>query len=122
MVNYWFVFFKISVYMAIAMFLFLGLVTISDVFIHINQTRFYVITIITSILFFLIALLGLTIYKSFKNIYHFIITEKQMDLVLYSMRKLLFLFGIMAIAIGSIAALLCVALIQRMASGMTLFG
>ena len=100
----------------------LSLITLSDVFIHSNETRFYVMTIIVALFFFSMSVLGLFIYKNFRNIYDYIIAEKQAGTVQISLRKLMLFFGIIAILISLITGSLCLALIQRMEDGMPLFG
>jgi len=117
-----FPFFKVSVFIAIISQFLLSLITLSDVFIHSNQTRFYVITIVVALLFLAMALTGIAVFRSFKNIHEHITAEKQTGLALSSLRKLLLFFGLMALVIGLISGSLCFALIERMAAGTALFG
>lgn len=117
-----FPFFKVSVFLAnISQFL-LSLITLSDVFIHSNQPRFYVITIVVALLFSVMGLLGIAVFRNFRNIHEHINAEKQTGLALSSLRKLLLFFGLMAIVIGLFSGSLCFALIERMAGGTALFG
>jgi hypothetical protein len=117
-----FTFFKISVYTAIGALFILSLITLSDVFIHSNQFRFYVLTIITAIIFFTIGFTGIIIYKNFKNIYQHISKEDKENLARVSIQKLLLIFGLMAIAIMLFTCSLCMGLLERMNSGTALFG
>ncbi|KFF02515.1 hypothetical protein [Flavobacterium hydatis] len=117
-----FTFFKISVYTAIVAFFILSLITISDVFIHSNQFRFYVLTIIAAIIFFAIGFTGIIIYKSFKNIYEYISKDNKQNSVRVSVRKLMLIFGFMAIVITLFTCSLCMGLLERMSSGTALFG
>jgi hypothetical protein len=117
-----FTFFKISVYTAIVAFFILSLITISDVFIHSNQFRFYVLTIIAAIIFFAIGFTGIIIYKNFKNVYTYISKDNEQNLAKASVRKLLMIFGVIAIVITLFTCSLCMGLLERMSSGTALFG
>ncbi len=117
-----FTFFKISVCTAVAALFILSLITISDVFIHSNQLQFYVLTIITAIIFFAIGFTGIVVYKNFKNIYQHILKEDEQNLASVSIRKLLMIFGLMAIAITLFTCSLCMGLLERMSDGTALFG
>ncbi|AYN03987.1 hypothetical protein [Flavobacterium sp. 140616W15] len=117
-----FTFFKISVYTAVAAMFILSLITLSDIFIHSNQFRFYVLTVITAIIFFGIGLTGIIVYKNFKNIYQYISKDEEQNLARVSVRKLLLIFGLMAIAITLFTCSLCMGLLERMNSGTALFG
>ena len=75
-----FTFFKISVCTAVAALFILSLITISDVFIHSNQLQFYVLTIISAIIFFAIGFTGIVVYKNFKNIYQHILKEDEQNI------------------------------------------
>jgi hypothetical protein len=117
-----FTFFKISVYTAVVAFFILSLITLSDVFIHSNQLRFYVLTVIAAVIFFAIGFTGIIIYKNFKNIYEYISKDNGQNLARVSIRKLLMIFGLMAIAITLFTCSLCMGLLERMSSGTALFG
>jgi hypothetical protein len=117
-----FTFFKISVYTAIVALFMLSLITLSDVFIHSNQLRFYVLTVITALIFFSIALTGISIYKNFKNINQYILKNNEKNLARASFQKLLLIFGLTAIAVTLFTCSLCMALLERMTSGTALFG
>ncbi|WP_131474496.1 hypothetical protein [Flavobacterium sp. KMS] len=117
-----FTFFKISVYTAVVAFFILSLITLSDVFIHSNQLRFYVLTVIAAVIFFAIAFTGIIIYKNFKNIYEYISKDNEQNLAKGSIRKLLIIFGLIAIAITLFTCSLCMGLLERMNSGTALFG
>ena len=116
------IFFKISTYTAIITLFLLSLITLSDIFIHSNQTRFYVMTVIVALFFFLKSMLGIVIYKNFRKIYDHIMAEKQIGSAQISLRKLILFFSFVAIMISLISGSLSFALIQRMWDGMPLFG
>ncbi|MFG4005093.1 hypothetical protein [Flavobacterium aquidurense] len=117
-----FTFFKISVFTAVVALFMLSLITISDVFIHGNQFQFYILTVIIAMLFFAIGCTGIIIYNNFRNIYHHISKDSQQNPAQVSVRKLLLLFGIIAIAITLFTGSLCMGLIERMNDGTALFG
>ena len=115
-------FFKISVYAAIIALFTLGLITLSDVFIHSNQLRFHIMTIIAAIIFLGMAFTGITIYKNFKIIYEYVSSTDEHKSVQKATKKMLFVFGFIAIAITLFTCSLCMGLIERMSSGTALFG
>lgn len=117
-----FIFFKISVYIAVVALFILSLITISDVFIHSNQLQFYILTVITAMLFFAIGFTGIVVYKNFKNIYDQISKNDDQNLARVSIRKLLLIFGLITIAITLFTCSLCVGLLERMDDGTALFG
>lgn len=117
-----FVFFKVCLFFAIATLCSLGLITLSDVFIHNNQVRFQIITVVVALLFFAAGWIGLVFYKNFENICDHLKERKLTASVRSSLRKLLLFFGLTAIILGLISISIALALIQRMAGGTALFG
>jgi len=115
-------FFKISTYAAITTLFLLSLVTLSDVFIHSNQTRFYIITIAIAIIFFLMGWMGVIVYRNFRNIHNYMMAGKQTGQAQTSLLKLMLFSSIIAVTITLISCSICFALIQRMEGGTALFG
>ncbi|GIQ61204.1 hypothetical protein Flavo103_43390 [Flavobacterium collinsii] len=117
-----FTFFRVSTSIAIIGFFVLSLVTLSDVFIHDNQLFFQVLTISTAVIFATIGLVGIVIYKNFKNIWQYTSKEEQHHFAPISMRRLLMVFGFIALVVALFCFILCIGLIGRMQDGMALFG
>ncbi|MFH6991815.1 hypothetical protein [Flavobacterium sp. FlaQc-48] len=117
-----FTFFKISVFTAVVALFMLSLITISDVINHRNQFQFYILTLIIVMLFFAIGCTGIIIYNNFRNIYHHISKDKQQHPAKVSVRKLLLVFSLIAIAITLFAGSLCMGLLERINDGTALFG
>lgn len=120
-----FTFFKISIHFAVTALFALSLITFSDVFIHTNQLRFYVLTIIAAMIFFVMGLAVIFVYKNLEIIkigHVCILKEDKKKAVQAAVRKLLLIFGFAAIIIAFFTCSLCVALLQRMNDGMALFG
>lgn len=115
-------FFRISTGIAVIALFVLGLITLSDVFIHGNQLFFYMLTVVTAAIFFAMGLAGIMICKNFTNIWHYVLKEEPHHLARTSVRKLLFVFGLMALATALFSLSLCIGLVERMQDGMALFG
>lgn len=116
------IFFRIAIYIVIAAFFSLSVVTLSDVFIHSNQFRFYVLTIVLAVIFLGMGIGSMVVYKNFHTLYQYSLKEGAEPAMRKSLAKLLFIFGCMALFISLIAFSLCMALIDRMLSGTALLG
>ncbi|WP_264524116.1 hypothetical protein [Flavobacterium sp. N502536] len=117
-----FKFFRFSVSIAIAALFALSLVVGSDVFLHDNQPFFYMLTLITAFIFAAMGLVGIMIYKNFKNIWQHVSKEEQQHFARTSVQKLLLVFGFIAWITTLFSVILCIGLVERMRDGMALYG
>lgn len=116
-----FTFFRVSVSIAIATLFLLSLITLSDVFLHDNQLFYAILTIVTAVIFLVMGLVGIMIYKNFKNIWQSVLIEEQ-HAIKASVQRLLLIFGLIAVIATLFSLSLCMGLVNRMLDGMTLFG
>lgn len=117
-----FKFFRISISIAITALFVLSFVTLSDVFLHDNQLFFHVLTIVTAVIFAIMGLVGIVIYKNFRNIWRYALQEEQQHFIRSSVRKLLLVFAFIAVITALFSFILCIGLVDRMQNGMALFG
>lgn len=97
----------------------MGIVTFSDIFIHTNALKFQVLTVILALIFTGIGFVCLFVYKNFKTLYKASVNTQAIQVTL---KKLIVVFGVMALFMAFAVIMFLFVLLQRMISGMALLG
>jgi ABC-type sulfate transport system permease component len=97
----------------------LGMITLSDVFIHTNTFRFQLLTIVCAMFFIGTGLIARLVYKNFSKLQQATNTAPALEKPL---KSLMLVFGTVALFMILALTSLGYGMLQRMISGTALFG